>query len=59
MGKIETTTSKNNTAAREETLAQEENLAKQESFKVYRDEMSRLLLAEYIESSLAYWDVWV
>ncbi len=57
---IEPTTSKSNVAAKEEYLESiKETLAKQESFKVYRDEMSRLLLADYVESTLAHWDVWV
>ena len=60
MNTIETTTQDNEIATREESLrAAEATLTKEESFRVYRDEMSRLLLSDYVESTLAHWDVWV
>jgi hypothetical protein len=60
MNTIETTTQDNEIATTEESLrAPEATLTKEESFRVYRDEMSRLLLSDYVESTLAHWDVWV
>jgi len=60
MNTIETTTQGNEIATNEESLrAPEATLTKEESFRVYRDEMSRLLLSDYVESTLAHWDVWV
>jgi hypothetical protein len=60
MNTIETPTSKNKVAAKEETLeAREAGQANEEAFRLYRDEMSRLLLSDYVESTLAHWDVWV
>ena len=59
MNTIETTTPNNKAVAKEETLeAREAALAKREAFRLHRDEMSRLLLADYVESTLAHWDVW-
>ncbi len=60
MNTIEKTTSQNKVVVKEETLeAREATLAREEAFRLHRDEMSRLLLADYVESTLAQWDIWV
>jgi len=60
MNKIETTTSENQVVAKEESPeARAANLAKEEAFRLHRDEMSRLMLADYVESILVHWDIWI